>query len=128
MKKNIILTAIASILMFSQANAFAGQWFEDKLERKQQRQTYEIKEGFRHGDFSFYELKKLIIAQHELNNLSSRFIEDGRYGHREKRILRKKLHRIDDMIDRMKSHHHSDKQKTKHSYSDQKRKSKRQQS
>lgn len=107
-------------LFFIQSNANAYQVFHHHFDKRQNKQTHHIQQGFRQGLFTFQELKELIITQHKLQKLSARYIKDGRYGHREKQILKKKMHQLDKKLKRMRYnkdrqvHYHYGKRIIKH--------------
>ena len=71
-----------------------------------------IKQGFRQGQFTFYELQQLIIKQERLEQLSRRYGKNNHYSHREKQELRKKLKHLNKMIKRMR--HNDDLYYSKH--------------
>ena len=102
MKKHIkFITFIFTALLLSSTNTFAHQGFTKKFEKRQQSQMHHIKSGYRHGEFTFHELRHLIIAHHQLENLSQRFYKDRHYAHKERKILKNKLNEMDKMLKRM---------------------------
>ena len=103
MKRLIFFTTfILSVLLLNQSSAFAYQDFHNRFKDKQERQMQRIKQGFRQDQFTFHELKQLIIKQNQLEQLSRRYGKNNHYSHREKQELRKKLKRLNKMIKRMR--------------------------
>ncbi|MDX2503398.1 MAG: hypothetical protein QNL62_02825 [Gammaproteobacteria bacterium] len=93
---------ILLILILTQSSAFAHHQFEEKFEKRQQKQSHRIEHGLENSQFTYDELKRLFKIQNKIERLSLEFMEDDHYGHKERKVLRKKLNKLDDMIYRMK--------------------------
>ena len=108
MKKSILTTSlIALVLLLTQTTAFAHHSFEKKIQNRQHKQSQRIENGFNKGELTYQELRQLIKKQFRFERLSTRFMDDGYYSKRERKILRVKYDKLDSMIYRMK--HNQDK-------------------
>lgn len=103
MNKPILSSSLILLVLFLiQSNAFAHHQFEQKFDKRLHKQTNRIEHGFNDSQFTYDELKRLFKTKHKIERLSQEFMEDGHYGHKERKILRKKLNKFDDMIFRMR--------------------------
>lgn len=102
MNNSLLTIGMVMLFMLIQGNAFAHQKYDNKFDKRFHKQSHSIKKGFYNGEFSYEELKKLFKKQYELQRLSREFLKDGYYGHRERKILRKKMDKFDHIIDRMR--------------------------
>ena len=72
--------------------------FADRVDRRQDNQRHRIKEGWRSGDLTRKEMRKLRKDQKRIARMEDRFGADGYYSPRERRKLKNALSRSSDRI------------------------------
>jgi hypothetical protein len=103
MKKLLLLLAGVSLLFAT--NTYARDWYDDdyddfdtRFHHKQHRQQSRIEDGIYNGRLTPREIEKLRCEQEEIADLERRFLRDGWFSDREKRILQKKLNKANRRI------------------------------
>lgn len=97
-----------------------GGRFDDRLNRRQDRQHVRIHHGVRSGELNRHEARKLRKHQHRIDRLERRFAADGRFTKPERRRLTRALNRSSNRIYRYKHndrYRDRDLYKRPHSYS-----------
>lgn len=72
--------------------------FARQLERRQTRQRARIRRGWRNGELTAKEHRRLKREQRRIAQLAHRFDEDGHYSRKERHILREELDRASEHI------------------------------
>jgi len=72
--------------------------FERRVDRRQDRQLDRIRDGWRSGDLTRKEAKRLKKQQRKIESMQERFDKDGRYTKAERKKLQKALKRADRSI------------------------------
>ncbi len=106
MKKLLLLLAGASLLFATNSYArnryyyddYGHDDFDERFHHRQYRQQSRIEDGIYNGRLTPREIEKLRCEQEEIADLERRFLRDGWFSDREKRILQKKLNKANRRI------------------------------
>jgi hypothetical protein len=117
--KYVLAIMVAGSLGFSTATLAQGQghgngWghakgsqrFENRVDRRQDRQWARISDAREYGDLSHREVRGLRKDQHKLAHMERRFERDGYYSPRERRVMDRAMDRASDRIHRAKHNDH----------------------
>lgn len=80
----------------------SSQHFENRVDRRQDRQWARISDARENGDLSRREVKRLRKDQQKIERMERRFERDGYYSPRERRVMERAMDRASDRINRAK--------------------------
>ena len=117
--KYVLAIMVAGSLGFSTATLAQGQGqghghgggmgsqhFENRVDRRQDRQWARISDARENGDLSRREVKRLRKDQQKIERMERRFKRDGYYSPRERRVMERAMDRASDRINRAKHNDH----------------------
>ncbi len=113
--KYVLAIMVAGSLGFSTATLAQGQGhgggmgsqhFENRVDRRQDRQWARISDARENGDLSRREVKRLRKDQQKIERMERRFERDGYYSPRERRVMERAMDRASDRINRAKHNDH----------------------
>lgn len=96
MKRLAQISILSGLVLFAAMPAQARNLYNydiDRVNQRQDRQDYRIRDGVRSGELTRREARKLRKQQRRIDHLLAEFCEDGRLSHRERRILARKQDR-----------------------------------